>query len=411
MTFLVSAKGNDITSWRAAENFATSYHQAMLDRAASNNRDNAAELFDNEFSSLEQLRNEHETLMVQLDELLVEIAITSPSAGLRELTVSFYDKLYHHMGLFHSAPAFYQMSMAFLRQVSSSLVNHASEQLGIFAKRLPALSLVALGPAGRFEYSPFCPLQLMMVHGDADASERETLNLFGHMLHTGFEELGLRIDPIITPRNPAWRRNLAELKQRFEIGLKQQDHADIIELLRLADQYILPPHEEIGQQLKEVSIPLLQANRPALGDLVSRMSVLSNGLSIMGNLKLERRKPETGLFSLTDYGLLPLSSAISALALIKGTSANSTPQRIRELLNRNELDVDLSERILAAWHTLHEFLLLREKSFSIDPNDRRPLYLNPDDLNDKQLDALKGALETVEVIQRQVGTIFSWMGE
>lgn len=411
MTFLVSAKGNDIRSWRAARDFAVTYRQAMLERAASNKYGNADELFEQAFLGLEQLKNQHEELTAQLERLLAETAATQSSARLRELTVSFYDKLYHHLGLFHSAPIFYQNSMAFLRQVSTALVNHASQQLGVFAERIPSVSLVALGPAGRFEYSPFCPLQLMMVHDDTDAPGREALNLFGHILHTGFEELGLRIDPVITPRNPAWRGSLAEWRQRCQQVLQQQRHTDIIDLLRLAEQYVLPPNEDIGQQLKQISGPLLQASHPALANLVSRMMALSNGLSMMGNLKLERRKPETGLFSLPDHGLLPLSSAVSALVLIKGAGANGTPERVRELLKRNELDVDLSEMILAAWHTLHVFLLLREKSFSIDPHDRRPLFLNPDELDGKQLDTLKGALETVGVIQRQVGTIFSWMGE
>ena len=411
MTFLVSAKGNNIKSWRAASDFAAAYRQAMLARASSDACDSASELFENALSGLKQLESEHEALLVELNGLLEKIELTPPSPALKELTSDFYGKLYHHMGLFRSAPAFYQMSMAFLRQVSISLVNHASEQLGLFAKRLPAVSLVALGPAGRFEYTPFCPLQLLMVHEDADPSLRETLNLFGHLLHTGFEELGLRIDPVITPRNPAWRKSLTDWQQHCSTVLQQQKHTEIIELLRLGDQYLLPPQEEIGQQFKDFSIPLLKASRHALGNLVSRMLALSNGLSMMGNLKLERRKPETGLFCLPDCGLLPLSSAVSALALIKGASTNATPQRIRELLKRNELDVDLSEMILSAWHTLHEFLLLREKSFGIDPNNRQPLYLDPYELDDKQLDALKAALETVEVIQRQVGVIFSWMGE
>lgn len=411
MTFLASAKGNNIKSWRAAGDFATAYRQAMLERASSDACDSASELFENALSGLKQLESEHDALLAELNGLLEKIALTPPSPALKELTAAFYGKLYHHMGLFRSAPAFYQMSMAFLRQVSTSLVNHAAEQLGLFAKRIPALSLVALGPAGRFEYSPFCPLQLLMVHGDADPSERETLHLFGHLLHTGFEELGLRIDPVITPRNPAWRKSLTDWQQHCSTVLQQQKQGEIIELLRLGDQYVLPPQEDMGQQFKNFSIPLLTASRPALGNLVSRMLTLSNGLSMMGNLKLERRKPETGLFCLPDYGLLPLSSAVSALALIKGASANATPQRIRELLKRNSLDVDLSEMILSVWHTLHEFLLLREKSFGIDPNNNQPLYLDPYDLNDKQLDALKAALETVEVIQRQVGVIFSWMGE
>lgn len=411
MAFLISAKGNDIAAWRAAGDFASSYRQKLLEQTASGGFGTADELFTNAASSIEKLAKEHETLVSQLDGLLNEIAASPQPTRLKELTPRYYNALYHHMELFQSAPVFYQMSMAYLRQTSSSLVSYAADQLGLFAQRMPKVSLVALGPAGRSEFTPFCPLQLLMVHEETDASGLETVNLFSHILHSGFEEIGLRIDTVITPRNPAWRGSLEQWKQRCVKGLEEQEDSDVIDLLRLADQQTLPPNEEIGQKLKKINIPLLRANRPALSNLVSRMISLSNGLSIMGNLKLERRRPETGLFCLLDHGLLPLSAAVSVLTLIKQATADDVPRRIRELLYRSELDVELTERILATWHTLHEFLLLREKSFSIGPNNNQPFYLNPAELDETRLEVLKGALDSVAFIQRQIGNIFSRMGE
>lgn len=411
MAFLISAKGNDITAWRAAGDFAANYRQRLLERTASASYGTAEELFSNATSAIGKLADEHETLINRLDGLLNDIAASPQPGRLKELTAEFYNALYRHMELFQSAPVFYQMSMACLRQTSSSLMSHTADQLGLFAQRMPKVSLVALGPAGRCEFTPFCPLQLMLVHDDADASGLETINLFSHILHSGFEEIGLRIDTVVTPRNPAWRGSLAEWNQRCVDGLQELDDADVIDLLRLADQHTLPPNEEIGQKLKEISIPLLRASRPALSNLVSRMVSLSNGLSMMGKLKLERRKPETGLFCLLDHGLLPLSAAISVLTLIKKATACGTLQRICELMHRNELDVDLTERILGTWHTLHEFLLLREKSFNIGPNNNQPLYIDPAELDDTRLQALKGALESVAFIQRQIGSIFSRIEE
>lgn len=409
MAFLVSAKGNDITAWRAAGDFAANYRQKLLERAASGSFGTAEELFSKATSAIGKLSEEHETLISRLDGLLNEIAVSPQPSRLKELTTQFYNALYRHMELFQSAPVFYQMSMAYLRQASSSLMSYAADQLGLFAQRMPKVSLVALGPAGRSEFTPFCPLQLMLVHEDTDAAGLETVNLFSHILHSGFEEIGLRIDTVVTPSNPAWRGSLAEWNRRCLDGLQQLNDADVIDLLRLADQQALPPNEEIGQKLKEISIPLLRASRPALINIVSRMISLSNGLSMMGNLKLERRRPETGLFCLLDHGLLPLSAAISVLTLIKKATASGAPQRICELLYRNELDVDLTERILGTWHTLHEFLLLREKSFSIGPNNNQPFYLDPAELDETRLQALKGALESVAFIQRQIGNIFSRM--
>ncbi|MSN24891.1 MAG: hypothetical protein GJV46_03380 [Geobacter sp.] len=411
MPYLVSAKGNDITAWRAAADFAENYRKKLLARTASDNTRTADELFFNATSELETLAGEHEAISGRLRELLGEIADTTHPSRLKELATLYYASLYRHLELFQAAPAFYQSSMAFLRQTSSSLMAYAADQLGLFADRMPTVSLVALGPAGRFEFTPFCPLQLLLVHGEADSSGLETLNLFSHILHAGFEEIGLRIDPVVTPRNPAWRGTLADWKQRLEEGLGQPDDADIINLLRLSDQCVLPPGEELGHKLREISFPLLRGSRPAMGNLVSRMVSLSNGLGLMGNLKLERRKPETGLFCLLDHGLLPLSSAITVLTLFKNATVSDNPGRIRELLSHNELDVELAERILGTWHTLHEFLLLREKDFSIGPHSNQPMYLNPDELGEARLDELKKALESVAFIQRQVANLFSRMGD
>lgn len=411
MTFLLSAKGHDITAWRAAADFSANYRQKLLDQAVSGNFGTPEELFSGAASTLDKLMEEHDSLMAALDGVLIEIGQAPRPKAIKELTRRYYKALYRHMELFNAAPAFYQMSMAYLAQTSSALIAHASGQLGLFAQRMPELTLVALGPAGRSEFTPFCPLQLLLVHGETDPSGLETIDLFSQMLHSGFEEIGLRIDNAVTPRNPAWRGTVAQWKQRCSDGLQGMVDADLINILRLSDQQAFPPNQRLGHELSSVTVPLLQASRPAVGNLISRMASLSNGLSMMGNLKLERRRPETGLFCLLDHGLLPLSSAISVLTLIKKATLQGTLQRIRELVHRRELDIELAESILATWHTIHEFLLLRERVFTIGPNNNLPLYLDPEELDDTRLSKLKGALESVEFIQKQVTNIFHRMDE
>lgn len=409
MTFLLSAKGHDITAWRAAAEFATNYRQNLMDRAVSGHFGTSEELFSGATSTLDKLIEEHESLMAGMEGMLTEIGQADHPRTVKELSRPYYKALYRHMELFNAAPAFYEMSMAFLRQASSSLIKYASGQMGVFAQRMPEVSLVALGPAGRSEFTPFCPLQLLLVHGETDPSGLETLALFSQVLHSGFEEIGLRIDSAVTPRNPAWRGTVAQWKQRCTDGLQTMD--DVINLLRLSDQQALSPDQGLGQELSNVTVPQLQASRQAANNLISRMASLSNGLSMMGNLKLERRRPETGLFCLLDHGLLPLSSATTVLTLIKKATAQGTLQRIRELVSRRELDIDLAENILATWHTIHEFLLLRERVFTIGPNNNLPLYLDPDELDEARLSQLKGALESVEFIQKQVTNIFYRMEE
>jgi len=411
MNFLLSAKGGNVTAWRAVDDFAAAYRQALLDRAASDRNGSAEAVFSGSLAALDTLAETHLTLLGQLDTLLEEVDAAPPTPRLKELTAEYYAVLYQHMNAFHSAPAFYQRSMEFMKRLSTVLMAHAADQLGLFARHLPKMALVALGPAGRSEYSPFCQLQLLLVHEEAAASQLETINLYGHTLHAEFEAIGLAIDPVISPRNPAWRGSITEWRQRCHDALHHATTDGLIAILRLADQNCLTPGMGLAQELKEMTTTILRGSRAAQANLIERMESLSNGLGMMGGLKLEGSGAGRGLFRLLDHGLLPLSAALSALALIKESSAASSCDRILDLLERRELDVELAEKMLATWHCVHELRLRNEQAFNIGEHNELSLLLNPDKLTVEQRHALKTALTSVAAIQRHVAIIFSGMEE
>jgi signal-transduction protein with cAMP-binding, CBS, and nucleotidyltransferase domain len=179
--------------------------------------------------------------------------------------------------------------------------------------------------------------------------------------------------------------------------------------LRLADQYSFISDGDIAQKLKEMTASALNKSHPAQANLIERLESLSNGLGIMGRLKLERGGDGRGLFRLLNHGLLPLSAALSALALIKDIRAVSSPDRVLALLERRELNVDLAEKMLRTWYYLHELRLRREQTFSIADHTAHTLLLNPAQLSIEQRQSLKTALTSVADIQRHVGIVFSGM--
>ncbi|HIJ95992.1 MAG TPA: hypothetical protein HPP94_09705 [Desulfuromonadales bacterium] len=407
MAQLLSAYSGDITSWRASSDFVVAYRQALLAHIASGECPSAEEVFRDARAALEEFATENKCLQSRMNGVLEEVALTDDLEWHKELTSVFFRDLYHQLDLLHSAPAFYQGSFSFLRQISAAIIRQALTQLGGEAVHLPRIALSALGPAGRCEYSPFCPLQIALIHEEVTVAGRETVARFTQSLHAGFEALGLFVDPIVTPRNPEWCGTAAEWRQRSSAGIGPLPEELLIDQLRLADQYQLYHAGGALQELKSVSTPLLRINRPALSSLIVRMEAIGHGLGLMGGLKLERSGSMRGMFPLLQFGLMPLSAAVSALALLKESSVADIPGRARELLSRQLLDVDLAERILSSWHTLHEFRLFRERTFSDGPYTNQAMYLNPKELSAGQRLSLKEALESVAVIQRQVGTAFS----
>jgi signal-transduction protein with cAMP-binding, CBS, and nucleotidyltransferase domain len=411
MNILLSAKGDDATAWRAVDDFSAAYRQTLLDQAASRYHNGSETVFSESVAALESSIVMHRKLMLELNRQIDDITKTTSSRRRKEISSAFYSNLYRHFEQFCSVSVFYQLSMAFLQNFSAAIITQATNELGLFARHLPEISLVAVGPAGRCEYSCFTPLQLLLVHGEVPATHRQTINLFSHTLHAGFEDAGVHIDPVITPRNPDWRGTLPEWQQRCEEGQYLPGDDALIDLSRLIDQHPLHPVDGLSRELLQTCRSALSRNRMVKTNLIERMSSLSNGLGLMGRLKLERSGIGRGLFNLLDHGLLPFTAAVSALALIKHTLPAGCCERIYDLLKRRELDVERAERMLTTWYNLNTIRLLHEQTLKIDQISDHSLFINPLEMTVEQQQLLKKDLESVALIQRHVGIIFSGMEE
>jgi signal-transduction protein with cAMP-binding, CBS, and nucleotidyltransferase domain len=276
---------------------------------------------------------------------------------------------------------------------------------------MPPVMLAVLGAAGRQEYSPFCPLQLLLVHGEASDVDQEIISRLGHLIHEGFEACGLLVDGNITPRNQDWRGSLSDWQQRLRHLLDQGSTNDLTDLFRLADQSVLNCDDGFTPEFSVLCRAALKEHRAAMAFQVTRVLNLSHGIGIIGGMRFVKKGPYRGLFALYENALQPLSAAISVLAQLKSLETPTTPQRIREILWRRDLNVDMAERLLQAWHTLHELRLFRERDEQPDWSNRSSRYLNVEEMPDSEQNSLRESLETVGTIQRHIGQIFSGMEE
>lgn len=409
MNPLLFAQSGDVASWQTAKDFAAAFQKALRELSASDRIGSVEKVYSETSGALENYIAVNRDLLKNLERIIEEVSLVS-STHIKELTTAFYADLYRHFVHFRSASTFYHLSMMFLCQVSATIVIQTAEQLGLPPVFLKEISLIAIGPTGRREYSPFCPLQILIVHGEATDTQHHSIDLFSHALHSRFEAAGIAVDPVVTPRNDRWRGNMADWQLRCEDALHKQGD-DLIDLCRLVDQYPLYPPESDGMELKKVSSKFLNGSHSALSNFIERMTSVSNGVGLMGRLKLERSGSQRGMFNLLDHGLLPFSAALSALALIKGSFAVSNCDRIYDLLKRRELDVELAERMLTTWHTLNGLCLQLEHSASLENHPRQAICLDPDKFSSEQKQQLKETLESVAFIQRHVAIVFSGIGE
>lgn len=407
MPVVISFKGNDFSAWRAAENFGVTFREALLKKTAALTSEQAGELFLDVEQELERRALEHDAELLRIRRMVHEAAAVADSARLGEIVQEFYSASYALFGRSRSARAFYGLGEEFLRALSGTVIALAGKKLGPLADRLPQLALFALGPAGRHEFSPFCRLQFLLLHGEIDPSHAELLGLLGCALHETFEAAGLQPDEVVTPRNPDWRGTPARWRQRLAMGLEGGQADELIELLRLADQSALHDEDNLGGDFRGACLDRLEGNKAAVHSLVTRLNSLSNGLGLMGGIRLERSGPFRGLFRLLDHALLPLSAGIAALSLMCGLDARGSTRRIRELLGHGWLNVEMAERLLEAWHLFSELRLTRETEKHPDWGNQEAFFLATAALSESEQDEIRECLETVAALQRHVGITFS----
>jgi hypothetical protein len=411
MALLVSAKGSDVLAWRAAGDFAVTFRQVVLGRMEFCRSDEAAKMLSGVSQALDDLAAANDAFCSRCDGLIEEVAACPEPGRLRALTTTFFAGLYDHIDIHHSAPVFYQFSLLFLQALAGSVSRYSYTMLGDSSARLPELALIGLGPAGRQEFTPFCPLQFMLVHGPVGDDGDGLIQRYATLLHEGFEACGLLLDGAVSPRNSQWCGSLSEWGQRLDKVLARGKSREVIEILRLADQTQLYGAGDAGTSFRQLSLATLAESPVARNNLVSRVVSLSNGIGMMGGLRFEKSGPYRGRFALLENALQPLSESLSALGPLKRLKAMATPARVRELLWLRDLNVDMAERLLQAWHMLNELRLIREREVQPDWANEAALHLNIEQMSVEEQEALRESLETVGNIQRHIGLNFSGVGE
>ncbi|MEI6306084.1 MAG: putative nucleotidyltransferase substrate binding domain-containing protein, partial [Deltaproteobacteria bacterium] len=143
--------------------------------------------------------------------------------------------------------------------------------------------------------------------------------------------------------------------------------------------------------------------------IVSIIRSLSNGVGIMGRLRLLKKDPYHGHFALLDNALLPFTASITALTLIMGGNEVGMLERIRELQVSQIISLEQGELLLIAWHTLNEIRLSREMELFPNWGGDASFYLDPETIPDADMERFRDALEVVAILQRHVTITFnSW---
>ncbi len=397
---LLLAKGEDFASWRGVEEFAVAYREAAVKLASRKHPQGIAPFLELLEDQLIVVERENIRFNDELEQLLTELSEAEEQGQLRPLLTQFYDGAYRHFSRFGSPVAFFRMSELFTRALVMSCLRLAGQEID---GELPPVALVIMGPAGRRETTRYCRVQLALVWDGAVSENR--MSQFGEELVAWLRVCGVALEENVTPLNADWRGSLEQWEARFEAASVKGDQTELIELLRLADRTVLVSDGTVADRFNQICNRYL-GQRSFIGNLVKRCQLLSNGIGMMGSLRLEKSGPHRGAFSLLDHAFLPLAAAVAAICLLHGVERTGTPERLRQLVRIGKLDVDLAERALQAWHCFSEHRLSLEQQATPGQDCRDILNLIPASLGSSESDRLHASLEAVADMQRYLQVCF-----
>ena len=111
-----------------------------------------------------------------------------------------------------------------------------------------------------------------------------------------------------------------------------------------------------------------------MGKRIAEMPV---GLDFFSRLRVERRGRHKGEFDLSRYAIVPLIHNIRILAINNAVHDTATIARIKALQEHGHLSVELTERLLRAYHDFTSFKIRRQ--IAVGCEKEGGCYINPGD--------------------------------
>jgi hypothetical protein len=205
------------------------------------------------------------------------------------------------------------------------------------------------------------------------------------------------------------RKQQLELLERADLRLVAGDGT-------LAEEMLLTVRSALGYAGQPVPDPSSAAIRigaagtPAslvLREVGREIAEMQTGLDFFSRLRLEKRGPHKGKFDLEQYALLPLIANVRMFAVYRGLRETATMERIKGLLSRGCLNVDLADRLLRAYHDFSRLKIVRQLA---EGGMESLSFIDPRDLAPEEESCFRNGLEAVTALEKIIYLSFTEQG-
>ncbi|WP_298438530.1 putative nucleotidyltransferase substrate binding domain-containing protein [Geobacter sp.] len=408
MPIFLGAKGEDVLSRRGTADFLVRLRQELYGRLAhlAPGEDLALmaeveEALREEIAYEERFSGEFVRELVQLDEAGDAARLAALLQRLRAMAADYFRRR-------GSVSAYHFVCTAAVDRAVAAAVRLARRWMEEIGPGVPSSPwcLMAIGEVGRGEATPFSSCDFLQIHGSEFPEEAASFAGLAGRVSALCGEIGLASRTGIAPSLPAWRGSMAEWRSRIAARLAEGD-ADPDGLIRLADLRLVAGDASLAAGMVNLVRAMLGFHREPVREAARRTAMMPSGFDFFGRLRTERGEAHRGEFNLGLYGIDPLVAIVRVLTVWFDIPETGTVERVRGLLQRGRIDVDLAERLLFAWHTLGRLALNEEIGRG---GGAGGLFISPGTLAEHGLEELKRGLEAVGSLQKIVYSIVSGEG-
>ena len=396
MALFLGATGNDILEWRHVARLVEDLHERMNAEMATMQHGAEVPLLRELDSRLGEEIAFEEQFADDLSETLD--AIDKEENDLLPLREELGRLAMDHFQRRGSVMAFHEICAAVeKRLVRRTLwfVEQWMAQHGFGA--LPgSYCWFVLGYPGRREGTVFCECENLLVFNHMEPERTSYFQVFARKAEELLTLLGLHTRIVMSPGHFSWAGSINEWRTRLSGAVSgQRKGDDMAALIELADLSPVHGDESLCEEMANMVQGMLSFHHGALRAVGRAASEMHTGLDFFGRMRIEKSGPHRGLFNLEQHALSPLICNVRLLALKCGVTSTNTVERIKGIMERGDLPVELAERLLLAFHHFSAQKIKVELK-----RGETGVWLDIDQLSNAEEQALRAGLETLVTLQR-----------
>ena len=435
MAIFPGAKGSDILAWRGIS-------QLVAELRAKSSERMTGLLHDENISFLKGLDERLEAEISFEEEFSVEFMKALPALELARVEDEFAPLLHHldqlaeqHFRKRGSVVALHTLCNTYRDALLRKALSWVEAGLAQEGKGKPPVTycMLAGGSIGRSEQTFCVDPTFFLIHGDLSAAGSGYFETFSYRLLAFLGSIGLvKNGGKALATKTVWLGSRTQWRAEFTEVLVKQERNRFFELVQRADLRFIAGDSRLAEEMISIVWGMLEFRQvelrettksvaresqvsaafsfsvPGFRGIGKKVAEMPIGLDFFGRLRLAKSGRHQGEFDLCQHALDPLITNVRVLAINFALHETSNIARIKGLQEHGQLSVDLTEKLLFAYHDFTRLKINRQLSGGCDREVA--CFIARQELTENEEFSLRTGLEAVADLEKIVYLRFAEQG-